>query len=95
MLLGRLIKDALAGQGQFVADIAARDLALAARVNDAAARKGMTPEAYVGEAVRSFLAEDDAEAWTTVTSALQARGPEAGVSFLGAVVRRRLRLDGA
>lgn len=93
MLLGRLIKEALQGQVRFVAELAAEDAPLARRLAEGAARRGVSPEAYLAQAVQDFLAEDDDETWTTVTSALQGdRAP--GTAFLAAVVRRRLRLDG-
>jgi hypothetical protein len=93
MLLGRLIKEALQGQARFVAELDVHDRPLADRLREGAERHATTPEAYLADAVQGFLAEDDDEAWTTVTSALQ--GDQApGTAFLAAVVRRRLRLDG-
>jgi hypothetical protein len=93
MLLGRLIKEALQGQARFVAELHAHDAPLAQKLAEGAARREMTPEAYLAQALQDFLAEDDDEAWTTVTSALQGDAAP-GPAFLAAVVRRRLRLDG-
>ena len=48
------------------------DLVLLARVNEAAARRGMDAESYVMAAVRNFEREATGSDWTTLISALTA-----------------------
>lgn len=94
MLLGRLIKDLLASGDASVAAIEGRDIVLAARVREAAARRGCAAGDYIADALRSFLAGEDAEIWTTAVSRAQ-DSDEPGFAFMDAVLRHRLAADGA
>jgi hypothetical protein len=94
MLLGALIKAAFRQQDAFLAEIAAQDPVLAARIRAAAARRGTSEGDYVAAALRDFLARNDGGEWTTVMGKLQ-DSDAPGMAFIDAVVRRRLDEDPA
>lgn len=99
MLLGSLIKRTLREEPGAVADLTLAEPGLALGLGVAAARAGLSPAAYLAEALRDFLAAEDGEAWTTVTGKLQggagggADADPPGTAFLAAVLRRHLRLE--
>ena len=94
MLLGTLIKSAFRQQEAFLAEIAAHDLVLAARIRTAAERRGVSEGDYLAEALRDFLARNDGGEWTTVMGKLQ-DSDAPGMAFIDAVLRRSLAEDGA
>ncbi len=89
MLLGTLIKAAFRQQDAFLAEIAARDPVLTARLRDAAERHDTTAGDYVAAALRDFLADNESSAWATVLGKLQ-DSDTPGIAFIDAVVRRRM-----
>lgn len=89
MMLGALIKLAMRAQGPFAEEIAAKDPALAGRIEAAAAALGMEPRGYIADTVSRFMGAEDGESWTSVVSGIQ-RADDPGLAFLEAVLRKRL-----
>lgn len=70
------------------------DLVLLAKVNEAAAQRGVDAESYVMSAVRNFEREASSEDWTTLISALAA-GDNPGVTCVKRMIERAVMKDSA
>ena len=68
------------------------DLVLVARVNEAAARRGMQVEAYLIAAVRRFEREASNEDWTTLISAITGSA-NPGSACLRGMVEREFKME--
>ena len=92
MLLGDLLAeiDRANAAGNSVALL--DDLVLVARINEAAARRGMQAEAYIMAAVRRFEREASDEDWSTLISAI-ARSANPGPACLRGMVERGLKME--
>jgi hypothetical protein len=92
MLLGDLLaeieRENAAGNSIALLD----DLVLAARVSEAAARRGMQAEAYIMAAVRRFEREASNEDWTTLISAITG-STNPGSACLRGMVERELKME--
>ncbi len=89
MLLGKVIKLAIAAQSQFPEDVAARDPELSERLAAEAGRAGCDVPAFVGDTVSRFMESEDGENWTTIIGNIQ-RSDDPGYAFISTVVRARL-----
>lgn len=70
------------------------DLVLLAKVNEAAAQRGVDAESYVISAIRNFEREASGEDWTTLISALAA-GDNPGVTCVKRMIERAVMKDSA
>jgi hypothetical protein len=70
------------------------DLVLLAKVNEAAAYRGVDAESYVISAIKSFEREANSTDWTTLMSAL-AVGHNPGVTCVKRMIERAVMKDSA
>lgn len=89
MLLGTLVKQVMRAQGSFVGKLEQRDPELALRISEEAERTSSTPEEFVADTIRRFMAVEDGESWTTIIGNLQ-RSDDPGASFIDTIIRKRL-----
>lgn len=68
------------------------DLVLLAKVNEAAAQRGVDAESYVISAIRNFEIDASGEDWTTLLSALAA-GDNPGVTCVKRMIERAVMKD--
>lgn len=89
ILLGKVIKLAIAAQSQFPEDVAQRDPELATQLAAQADCAGMDVPEFVADTLVRFMSNDDGESWTTVLSNIQ-RSDDPGFAFVSTIVRTRL-----
>jgi hypothetical protein len=89
MLLGKLIKHVMAGEGPFVDKIGERDAELASRIAVEAENHGMDSCSFVADTIQRFMAAEDGESWTTIVGNIQ-RSDDPGYAFIETVLRKRL-----
>lgn len=89
MLLGKVIKLAISGQSDFLADVLVRESELAARLAEEAKRAGMDLPRFVGDTVSRFMAYEDGESWTTIVGNIQ-RTDDPGYAFISTIMHARL-----
>lgn len=89
MLLGKVIKLAMAAQSQFPEDVVEREPELAGRLEQETEAAGMDVPNFVADTVRRFMAHDDGESWTTIVGNIQ-RTDDPGYAFISTIVHARL-----
>ncbi len=94
MLLGDILSDIerTSGMDNIIALI--DDLVLLAKVNEAAAHRGVDAESYVFSAIRNFEREASSADWTTLMSALAA-GDNPGATCVKRMIERAVMKDSA
>lgn len=89
MLLGTLIKHGLRAGAPFAQEIASRDPALSARLEEEARRHALSTGDLIADTLGRFLAGEDGESWTTLVGNIQ-RADDPGFVFIETIVRKRL-----
>ena len=92
-MLGDLLAAARASAGAFQGWLEASDPGLAAQVDTAAAREGLTPAGFVRAAVADFSRFAAEEDWATLTSSIRDNADPGTVCLL-AMVHWRLTVKG-
>ena len=87
MLLGDILSEIERARGTDGILVLLDDLVLLAKVNEAAAERGVDAESYVISAIRNFESEASGEDWTTLMSALAA-GDNPGATCVKRMVER-------
>ena len=89
MLLGKVIKLAMASQSDFPGDVAVREPELAAQLETEAKRAGMDVPRFVADTVTRFMAHEDGESWTTIIGNIQ-RTDDPGYTFISTIMHARV-----
>jgi hypothetical protein len=89
MLLGKVIKLAMAAQSQFPEDVVVREPELAAQLEAEAQRSGTDVPQFVADTVSRFMAHEDGESWTTIVGNIQ-RTDDPGYTFISTIMHARV-----
>jgi hypothetical protein len=92
MLLGDILSEIERTSGADGIVTLLDDLVLLAKVNEAAAHRGVDAESYVISAIRNFEREASSEDWTTLISALAA-GDNPGATCVKRMIERAVMKD--
>lgn len=89
ILLGKVIKLAMAAQSQFPEDVVLREPELAAALELEAERAGMNVSNFVADTISRFMAHEDGESWTTIVGNIQ-RTDDPGYTFISTIMHARM-----
>lgn len=89
ILLGKVIKLAMAAQSQFPEDVVLREPELASALELEAERSGMDVSNFVADTVTRFMAHEDGESWTTIVGNIQ-RTDDPGYTFISTIMHARM-----
>jgi hypothetical protein len=89
MLLGKVIKLAMAAQSDFPLDVVVREPELVPKLESEAERAGMDVPQFVADTVSRFMAHEDGESWTTIVGNIQ-RTDDPGYAFISTIMHARV-----